>query len=135
MWNKLKELFRTGTWRRRTTGRSEFQDVVYEPVLSQGTYDDGDDEMLVDQFRRPETRVPWSAVVFAGILCLGGAFLLITAMLLLIGYIDPQYVDRTWPMLVLGFIMFVPGVYHMRIALYAFMDRPGYSFDDIPDFD
>lgn len=46
-----------------------------------------------------------------------------------------QYVDRTWPMIVLGFIMFVPGVYHMRIALYAFMDRPGYSFDDIPDFD
>lgn len=129
------EAIRTRTWRRRNQARSVFQNVDYEPVPSQGQFDDGDDEMLVDQFLHPTVKIPWSAVVFATVLCVGGAFLLATAILLLAGYIDPKYVDRTWPMLVLGFIMFVPGVYHLRIAIYAFLNKPGYSFDDIPDFD
>ncbi|KAK3921832.1 Transmembrane protein 230 [Frankliniella fusca] len=127
------EAFRTRAWRRRTTSRSTFQDVDYERVSSQ--YDDRDDEMLTEQFIHPTIKIPWSAVLFASVLSLGGAVLLGTAILLLSGYIDPKYVDRTWPMLVLGFIMFIPGVYHLRIALYAFLNRPGYSFDDIPDFD
>ncbi|KAE8737877.1 hypothetical protein FOCC_FOCC016657 [Frankliniella occidentalis] len=126
------EALRTRTWRRRTTSRPTFEDVDYERVPSQ--FED-DDEMLEDQFIHPTVKIPWSAVLFASVLSIGGAVLLGTAILLLTGYIDPKYVDRTWPMLVLGFIMFIPGVYHLRIAVYAFLNHPGYSFDDIPDFD
>ena len=46
-----------------------------------------------------------------------------------------QYADRTWPLIILGIIMFLPGAYHIRIAYYAYRQYPGYSFDDIPEFD
>lgn len=46
-----------------------------------------------------------------------------------------QYADRTWPLIILGIIMFLPGAYHVRIAYYAYRQYPGYSFDDIPEFD
>lgn len=46
-----------------------------------------------------------------------------------------QYGDRTWPMLILGSVMFIPGAYHVRIAYYAYKGYEGYSFDDIPEFD
>ena len=46
-----------------------------------------------------------------------------------------QYADRTYPMLILGSLMFIPGFYHVRIAYYAWKGYRGYSFDDIPDFD
>ena len=46
-----------------------------------------------------------------------------------------QYADRTWPLIILGIIMFVPGAYHLRIAYYAYRQYPGYSFDEIPEFD
>jgi hypothetical protein len=46
-----------------------------------------------------------------------------------------QYADRTWPLIILGIIMFLPGAYHLRIAYYAYHQYPGYSFDDIPEFD
>jgi len=46
-----------------------------------------------------------------------------------------QYADRTWPLIILGIIMFVPGAYHVRIAYYAYRQYPGYTFDAIPEFD
>lgn len=46
-----------------------------------------------------------------------------------------QYDDSSWPVLVLGALMFIPGAYHVRIAYYAYKKYPGYTFDDIPDFD
>jgi hypothetical protein len=46
-----------------------------------------------------------------------------------------QYADRRWPLILLGIIMFVPGAYHLRIAYYAYRQYPGYSFDDLPEFD
>ena len=123
-------------WRRRSAARTSFHDVGYEPVPSHRHFDDDDDdEILIDQFLQPSPKIPWSAVLFAAVLCFGGAALLGTAFLILIGYIDPKYVDRTWPMLTLGIILFLPGVYHLRIAILAYLNRPGYSFDDIPDFD
>ena len=42
--------------------------------------------------------------------------------------------DRTWPVLTLGIITFLPGFYHLRIAYYAWRGYTGYSFDDIPDY-
>lgn len=46
-----------------------------------------------------------------------------------------QYADRTYPLLILGSLMFIPGFYHVRIAYYAWKGYRGYSFEDIPDFD
>ena len=31
--------------------------------------------------------------------------------------------------------MFIPGAYHVRIAYYAYRKYPGFSFDDIPEFE
>lgn len=46
-----------------------------------------------------------------------------------------QNSDRTVPVLIIGIIVFLPGIYHLRIAYYASKGYPGYSYDDIPDFD
>lgn len=46
-----------------------------------------------------------------------------------------QYADRTWPVLIIGALMFIPGVYHVRIAYYAFRGYQGFSYEDIPEFD
>uniref|UniRef100_A0A3B4DIP3 Transmembrane protein 230 n=1 Tax=Pygocentrus nattereri TaxID=42514 RepID=A0A3B4DIP3_PYGNA len=51
------------------------------------------------------------------------------------GYIDLQHRDRTIPVLIIGILVFLPGFYHLRIAYYASKGYPGYSYDDIPDFD
>lgn len=49
--------------------------------------------------------------------------------------IELQYSDRIWPIIILGTLMFIPGAYHMRVAILAYRKVPGYSFDDIPEFD
>lgn len=46
-----------------------------------------------------------------------------------------QYSDRTWPLLLLGALMFIPGAYHTRIAYYAYKGYEGFSFEDIPEFE
>lgn len=105
----------------------------------------------------PPPKIPWKAIGLASILFILGALLMVIGILLLTGVIDAkvsyiakipmrlslsltfrfrfQYSDRTWPVLILGLIMFVPGFYHVRIAYYAYKGEQGYSFDDIPEFD
>ena len=46
-----------------------------------------------------------------------------------------QYADRTWPLILLGLLMFIPGAYHVRVAYMAYFGYEGFSFDDIPSFD
>lgn len=46
-----------------------------------------------------------------------------------------QHSDRTVPVLIIGILVFLPGIYHLRIAYYASKGYHGYSYDDIPDFD
>ena len=46
-----------------------------------------------------------------------------------------QYSDRTWPVLILGVLMFIPGSYHVHLAYYAWKGYDGYNFEDIPEFD
>ena len=46
-----------------------------------------------------------------------------------------QHSDRTVPVLIIGILVFLPGIYHLRIAYYASRGYRGYSYDDIPDFD
>ncbi|XP_064630698.1 transmembrane protein 230-like isoform X2 [Lineus longissimus] len=94
------------------------------------------DDGFVDlQFQRPPPKVPYKAILLATVLFSLGSLLIILGALLLSGVIDAKYADRTWPVLILGLLMFIPGVYHVRIAYYAFKGYSGYSFEDIPEFD
>ncbi|KAB0790098.1 hypothetical protein PPYR_15232 [Photinus pyralis] len=94
------------------------------------------DNGFVDaQFTNPPTKIPWRAVTLATLLFIAGSALLIVGSLIVSGRIDSKYADRMWPMIILGILMFIPGAYHVRIAYYAFRQVPGYSFDDIPEFD
>lgn len=59
---------------------------------------------------------------------------LVFGILIATGMVHEKYLDRLWPLFILGSIMFIPGFYHVRIAYLAFMQRPGYSFEDIPEY-
>ncbi|XP_017768950.1 PREDICTED: transmembrane protein 230 isoform X2 [Nicrophorus vespilloides] len=94
------------------------------------------DNGFVDaQFVLPPEKIPWKAVAYAAILLVTGMVLLVLGSLVVSGHIDVKYSDRMWPMIILGILMFIPGAYHIRIAYYAYKKVPGYSFDDIPEFD
>ncbi|CAK8672449.1 transmembrane protein 230-like isoform X2 [Clavelina lepadiformis] len=86
------------------------------------------------QFEKPEPKVPIKAIGIAFVLFLVGTVLIVIGALLLSGHIDAKYSDRTWPVLILGIITFLPGFYHLRIAYYAWRGYVGYSFEDIPDY-
>ncbi|XP_066264512.1 uncharacterized protein [Branchiostoma lanceolatum] len=62
-----------------------------------------DDDGFIDlQFERPPRKVPYKAIGLAAVLFLLGSALLTVGALLLAGvYIDPQYADRTWPVLLI----------------------------------
>jgi len=63
----------------------------------------------------------------------GGFITLLTSSLILLGHLDNEvYADRLIPLIILGFLMFVPGAYYMRIVYKTWLNRPGYSFDQIP---
>ena len=87
------------------------------------------------QFRAKPPKVPVKSIILAAFLFCVGTTLLIIGSLLFTGYFDVQYHDRTWPVLVLGAITFIPGFYHVRIAFYAYKGYKGFSFDDIPSID
>ncbi|XP_047990425.1 transmembrane protein 230 isoform X2 [Leguminivora glycinivorella] len=87
------------------------------------------------QFEIPPPKVPWKAITLATFLFVVGSILLLVGSLIVTGHIDTKYSDRLWPMIVLGGIMFLPGIYHIRIAYYAYKEYPGYSFSDIPEFE
>lgn len=95
-----------------------------------------DNGSFVDaQFLAPAQRVPWKSITLATCLLVVGSLLLIFGILVVSGHLTLNYSDRMWPMIILGLLMFIPGAYHVRIAYYAYKEVPGYSFDDIPEFD
>ncbi|XP_034025710.1 transmembrane protein 230b [Thalassophryne amazonica] len=113
-------------------------------VVSNGTPNDrvhysrlaSDDDGYIDlQFKRSPPKVPYKAIALAVFLFLIGSVLIIIGSLLLAGYFGVTHSDRTVPVLIIGILVFLPGFYHLRIAYYAFKGYPGYSYDDIPDFD
>ncbi|XP_054906874.1 transmembrane protein 230b [Poeciliopsis prolifica] len=95
-----------------------------------------DDDGYIDlQFKRSPPKVPYKAIALASVLFLIGSTLIIIGALLLAGYFGVTNSDRTVPVLIIGIIVFLPGIYHLRIAYYASKGYPGYSYEDIPDFD
>lgn len=96
------------------------------------THDDGYIDL---QFKRSPPKVPYKAIALATVLFVIGSLLIIIGSLLLAGYFGVQHSDRTVPVLIIGILVFLPGIYHLRIAFYASKGYPGYSYDDIPDFD
>ncbi|WAR22282.1 TM230-like protein [Mya arenaria] len=93
-----------------------------------------DDDSFSD-IQKPPPKFPKKAIALATVLFLVGSALIVVGALLLTGYIDAKYGDRTWPILILGSIMFIPGFYHVRIAYYAYKGYVGYSYEDIPEFE
>ncbi|KAF6199175.1 hypothetical protein GE061_007200 [Apolygus lucorum] len=94
-----------------------------------------DDSFDEQQFEQKPPRIPWKAIIFAFILLIFGSGLLIMALLISAGLMDNEkYEDRSLSLMILGFLMFLPGAYHVRIAYHALRGHPSYSFDDIPEF-
>ncbi|KAJ8958809.1 hypothetical protein NQ318_019567 [Aromia moschata] len=87
------------------------------------------------QFLVPAQKIPWKAIILATMLLIAGTSLLVFGFMVVMGHISIQYAGRMWPMIILGALMFIPGAYHIRIAYYAYKEVPGYSFDDIPEFE
>ncbi|RWS27486.1 hypothetical protein B4U80_03998 [Leptotrombidium deliense] len=87
------------------------------------------------QFERPTPKIPWKAIILALFLFIAGINAISFSLLSLLGNIENRMNEGTLVLLILGFFMFIPGYYHVMIAYYAFKRYPGYSFDDIPDFD
>lgn len=124
--NKFLEYLDDISSRRR--GTKNF-DVIYSelPTTDQGFTD--------AQFLVPAQQVPWKAIFLAAMLLVAGTSLLVFGSMTMTGHIKTSYSDKVWPMVILGALMFIPGAYHVRIAYYAYKKVPGFSFDDIPEFE
>lgn len=96
----------------------------------------GGDSYTDKQFERPPPKIPYKAILLAVGLFVAGSIMIVIGSLLVSGYyIDPKYSDRTWPVLILGAIMFIPGIYHVRIAYYSYKGYDGFSYEMIPEFE
>jgi len=94
------------------------------------------DGFLPEQFELKKRPIPWKAISYAVILFVVGTALLIAGSLIHVGHVDNEkYGDRLWPLMIFGSLMFIPGSYHVYLAVNVFLGTPGYSFDDIPEFD
>lgn len=109
--------------------RRRLNDVNYKELTHNSGFVD-------EQFANVSPKkIPWKAITLAGSLLIVGTVVLIIGILIVTDLINIKYSDRMWPMIMLGVLMFIPGAYHTRIAFYAYKKVPGYSFDDIPEFD
>ncbi|CAF3766626.1 unnamed protein product [Rotaria magnacalcarata] len=87
------------------------------------------------QFQEPQVKVPIFAIILAVVLFLIGSVMITLGALMLTGRIQTQYSDRTWPLILIGTLVFLPGFYHLRIAYWAWKGDRDFSFADIPDLD
>ncbi|XP_012222373.1 transmembrane protein 230 isoform X1 [Linepithema humile] len=115
--------------RKKVRSDTQFDNVDYTQLR------ETDNGFFDSQFVSPPVKIPWKAITLAALLFVGGAVMLIMGSLIVSGHIDSKYSDRMWPVIILGALMFIPGAYHMRVVILAYQKVPGYSFDDIPEFD
>ena len=94
------------------------------------------ENFLPEQFKLRERPIPWKAIGYAAILFVLGTVLLLCGCLIHVGHIDNQrYGDRLWPLIIFGSLLFIPGSYHVFIAIQTFRGVPGYDFEDFPSYD
>lgn len=95
-----------------------------------------DDGGFIDaQFIKSKAPIPWKAIMLSIFLFMAGILAIGVSVLNITGHVQIEPTESAWVLMVLGFIMFIPGVYHVRLAFYAYMEYDGYSLDDIPSFD
>ncbi|CAF0835480.1 unnamed protein product [Rotaria sordida] len=87
------------------------------------------------QFQEPSAKIPIHAIILATVLFLLGSLMITLGSLMLTGYIQTQHTDRSWPLILVGLLVFLPGFYHIRIAYWAWKGDKNFSFADIPDLD
>ncbi|XP_014210029.1 transmembrane protein 230 isoform X2 [Copidosoma floridanum] len=115
--------------RRKSARDRQYDNVDYTQLT------ETDHGFIDSQFVTPPIKIPWKAITLATMLFIGGTVMLSIGILIVTGHIDTKYSDRMWPVIILGALMFIPGAYHVRVAIQAYRKVPGYSFDDIPEFD
>lgn len=95
-----------------------------------------DDDYHDDQFEdSTPTRIPIKSIIIAIILFVLGTVMLTCGSLMLAGVISVGAGSfRPAPLMVIGSIIFIPGVYNVRTAYYAWKGYPGFSFSDIAGF-
>ena len=111
--------------------------LKYQRLDAGGGGGGGDDDgFSSEQFMRPAAKVPYRAICLASFLLLIGSSMIVIAIASFTGLaLTYLPMDTIHVLISLGLLMFIPGFYHVRIALLAFNQCPGYSYDDIPDFD
>lgn len=87
------------------------------------------------QFKESPVKIPIHAIILAIVLFLIGSVMITLGALMLTGRIETQYSDRTWPLILIGTLVFLPGFYHVRVAYWAWKGDQNFSFGDIPDLD
>lgn len=106
----------------------KYRKLRTDSKLDDNSFDDA-------QFQVPKGRVPWRAIMFALFLFINGSLVLAFSAYKLFDTEDSEARSRSTALLVLGLLMFIPGSYHVALAYFSFKEYPGYSFDDILDFD
>ncbi|XP_051163749.1 transmembrane protein 230 isoform X1 [Leptopilina boulardi] len=132
MWRRILNidfLYKFSMSKRKGTREKQFNNVDYTQLT------ETDNGFVDSQFVQPPVKIPWKAIILAALLFIGGTVMLVMGSLIVSGHIDTKYSDRMWPLIILGALMFIPGAYHVRVAILAYRKVPGYSFDDIPEFE
>ena len=93
------------------------------------------DDFYDDQFEdseAPAAKPPVKSIVLAAVLLLLGSGMLTVWSLMVAGVIGVGEGGKATPILIIGLVCFVPGVYNVRTAIYAWKGGRGFSYADIP---
>ncbi|KAK7835290.1 hypothetical protein U0070_017826 [Myodes glareolus] len=78
-------------------------------------------------------KIHYKTIICATLQFLIGTTLIVTGCLLLTGYISHMGTSRIIAILIVGFLVFVPGCYHLIIICRFCRCCQSYSYSDLPD--
>ncbi|CAG5117683.1 unnamed protein product [Candidula unifasciata] len=117
------------------TGTPEYVDKVSKKRKKHSRRTIAGDGFADSQFESPPAKIPYKAIFIAIGLFVVGGILIIVGCLFLTGNIQIQHSGHTWPLLLVGILMFIPGAYYIRIAYYAYKGYDGFSYENMPEVD